>query len=216
MQGSSLQGKDNFESQVGNFSLQKLLQRSLGAKVDTGLEEEVSQELCKREQRSTEGFLVPRAAFVERRDVGPITSTAPVAGPGGKLISTDFLPAQYIDLLREADPLSSLGVRHLNGLTGNVEIPKAKSGTSVAWTAENSAYSQTEMAFSSVTLTPHHLGAWAEVSRNLILQASPDVEALLKYDLAQAMALALAEAVLNGSGTYNQPTLKQGKPSRIV
>lgn len=206
MQGQSLQGKDSFESQVRNFSLQKLLQRSLGAKVDSGLEEEISQELGKREQRSTEGFLVPREAFQEKRTVGTMTTDAPVTGPGGNLIGTDFLSAQYIDILREADPLAALGVRHLSGLHGNVEIPKAMSGTSVSWTAENAALSQTEMAFSSITMQPKHLGAWAEFSRNLILQSSPDAEALLKADLAQAMALALAKAVLNGSGQDNEPT----------
>ncbi len=206
MQGQSLKGTDSYEAQAGRFSLQKLLQRSLGAKVDTGLEEEVSQELCKREHRSTEGFLVPREAFLERRDVGTMTTAAPVSGPAGNLIGTDHLPGQYIDLLRENDPLSALGVRHLNGLQGNVEIPKAKSGTSVAWTAENAALAQTEMAFQSVTMSPKHLGAWAEISRNLILQSSPDVEALLKTDLAQAMALAIAAAVLAGTGSDNQPT----------
>jgi len=56
-----------------------------------------------------------------------------------------------------------------------------------------------------VTLTPKHVGAWTEYSRNMLLQSSPDIESILRSDLAQVLGLEVARATINGTGTGAEP-----------
>ncbi|MCU0806313.1 MAG: phage major capsid protein, partial [Burkholderiales bacterium] len=54
-------------------------------------------------------------------------------------------------------------------------------------------------------LTPKNLGAYTEISRQLLLQSSPDAEMLVMSDLAAVCAIALDVAGLTGTGAP-QPT----------
>jgi HK97 family phage major capsid protein len=201
-QGVPLSGTPDFERETREFSLIRAIQYQLGSRVDAGRELEVSAELARREQRSSAGILAPYSVF-ERR--ATITTAAPASGPGSNLIETDHLGGQYIDLLREANPLAGLGVRTLSGLQGNAEIPKAKTATTVGWVAENTAFAGTDAAFDKVTLSPKHVGALTSYSRNMLLQSSPDIEGLLRSDLAQVLGLEVARATINGTGTGAEP-----------
>jgi HK97 family phage major capsid protein len=201
-QSVTISGTPDFDRECRSFSMLKAIQHQLGARVDAARELEVSAELARQEQRSTDGILAPYSVF-ERR--ATITTTAPTGGPGSNLIGTDHLGGQYIDLLREANPLAGLGVRTLSGLVGNVEIPKAKAGTTVGWVAENTAFPDTDAAFTKVTLAPKHVGALTSYSRNMLLQSSPDIESILRSDLAQVLGMEVARATINGSGTNAQP-----------
>ena len=198
MNGISLPDQ-KFERETRSFSIQRAIQSIVNpSSVDAGFEREISQEIARQEGRSTDGFFVPFSAF-SKRTASTVTSPSAVIG-------TELLEAQYIDLLREADPLAGLGIRNLTGLSGNVDLPGTSTGTAVSWVGDNSALSQTDMTFRKVSLTPHHCGAWAEYSRNMILQSTPDIETLLRSDLAQTMAYEIARVVVNGSGTNNEPT----------
>lgn len=202
-EGVPLGGRD-FEHELRSFSLIRMIQHKLGGNVDAGREVEVSAELARREQRSTEGFFMPYNVFERRADV--IATGQPSSGPGSNLVATDHLGGQFIDMLREANPLTGLGLRTLSGLVGNVEIPRLKQSTSVGWFSENSAIPQTDAAFNKITLSPKHVGAWTEYSRNMLLQSSPDIESLLRSDLAQVLALEVARATITGTGTNSEPT----------
>ena len=54
-------------------------------------------------------------------------------------------------------------------------------------------------------MTPKHVGALAEMSRQLIQQSSPGIEQLLRDDMAFALAAAIDTAMIKGGGT-NEPT----------
>src|SRR3546814_8422149 len=55
-----------------------------------------------------------------------------------------------------------------------------------------------------LTLSPKHAGALSEWSRNMLLQASPDVETLLRQMLARNIALTIDRAAIRGGGA-NEP-----------
>ena len=205
MNGVRVTGDSKLDKEMRSFSVMRAIQHQMGMKVDAGRELEISAELARMEGRSTDGILMPRSIF-ERRAVGAITTTAPVGGPGASLVGTDHMGGQWVDMLREANPLTGLGMRTMNGLVGNVEIPRLIGSTSTGWFGENSAIPQTEASFDSITLSPKHVGAWAEYSRNMLLQSSPDVESLLRSDMAQVLGLEVANAVINGSGLSAEPT----------
>ena len=203
MSGTPVTGDPKLDKEMRSFSLTRAIQHQLGAKVDAGRELETSAELARLEGRSTDGFFMPYNVFEKRADT--ITTGQPTSGPGSNMIGTDHLGNQFIDLLREANPLTGLGVRTLTGLVGNVEIPRLAQSTSVGWFGENSEIPQTDAAFGKITLAPKHVGAWTEYSRNMLLQSSPDIESLLRSDLAQVLAFEVANATINGSGAGAEP-----------
>lgn len=188
------------------FSIVRAMAAAAGLNVDAGREKEISQEIARRSGRTFEGIAVPIEALrrqVERRDV--ITTTTPAAGPGGALIATLVDGSQYIDPLRAALVVRQAGARVLQGLTSNVDIPRMARSASVGWAAENQPVPFTDEAFDRVGLRPKHAGGIVELSRNMLQQASPDIEQLVRADLAAVLARALDSAALFGTGTQNDP-----------
>ena len=53
-------------------------------------------------------------------------------------------------------------------------------------------------------MTPKHVGARTEFSRNMLLQSTPDIETLIRNDFARVLASAVDQAAIQGGGT-NEP-----------
>ena len=84
--------------------------------------------------------------------------------------------------------LSKAGVRMMTGLQGNIYWPKF-SGVEVHWEEENATAKDAGGAFSKGTVfTPKRLTATAKFSKQLLIQDSVGVEALIRQSIAQAMA----------------------------
>jgi HK97 family phage major capsid protein len=190
-------GDSRFDDEIRHFSLSKAIAAAAGMRVDNGRELEISAELERRSGRKPQGFFVPYNVF-ERRTV---TTTTPVAGPGSNVIGMDYKGEMYVDMLRAALVVRGLGATVMTGLSGNVVIPGAKSGTSVGWTGENQDLPDTEAAWRQIELTPRHAGAVAEYSRQMIQQSSPSVEELLRADMAKSLAEAIDAVAIKGGGT---------------
>jgi HK97 family phage major capsid protein len=194
-------GDKRFEAELREFSLRKAIASQIpGLNVDAGREVEISRELERRAGRAAQGMLCPNAVFEKR----VVTTGLPAGGPGANVIGTDWRGDQFIDRLRDAMVVRGLGVRVLDGLVGNVDIPKFKASTTGAWVAENAALSATDPQFEKVSLAPKHVGVMTEVSRNMILQSSPDIEGILRDDFAAQLGAALDKAAIQGGGT-NEP-----------
>ena len=189
-----------FETECREFSIRKAIASQIpGINIDAGRELEISRELERRAGFGPpQGVLVPMQVFEKRVDI--VSTGLPAAGPGSNIIATDFRPDQFIDILRVAMRVRSLGARVLNGLVGNVDIPKLKASATAYWVAENAAITASDAQFDKVSLTPKHVGALIEISRNMLLQSSPDVEAIIRDDFAFLLASALDRAGINGAG----------------
>jgi len=183
----------NLEHKV---SITRILQSQLEGRNLTGADLEYAQEAERRTGRKAQGIFVPLSVFEKRANT---TSTAT------NLVGTEHRPDQYIQPLRNALLARQLGVRVLSGLRGNITVPKYGSGLSAGWVAEGGALSSTDMGFDSVTLSPKHAGGITEMSRQLIQQASPDIEMLIRDDLSFALAKAIDAALITGGGTH-EPT----------
>lgn len=163
-----------------------------------GAEREYSQEMARRSGQQPNGVYVPFSTLETRAPM--VTTTAP------EIVPTIHRADLYVDAFRRALISQRLGVRILTGLTGNLSIPKRGNGTTAGWVAENVALPETGMDFDSTTMTPRHVGAWTELSRQLIMQSSPDVETLVREDLARAVAEKVDAALINGGATAVEPT----------
>ena len=129
------------------------------------------------------------------------------AGVDTSLIPEDFRAGDFIDVLRNSSSVMQAGARMLQGLSGNVAIPKKATAAAGGWIAtEGGASAESEATFGQVTMTPKTVGAFTDVTRQMMIQASPDIEALIRDDLTQAIALSIDLGALAGTGSSGQPT----------
>lgn len=194
--GTPLHGDDKLISEIrSRFSVVRAIAAQAGLGVDTGFEREIQAELAKRAGRPAEGIFIPTEVFETR-----VLTTS----TGGELVPTDHRPDMYISALTASSVVRGLGARVLSGLSGNLSIPRETDSPAIGWVAENSALSSDDADFDAVTLSPKHAGALSEWSRNMLLQASPDVEGLLRQMLARNIALTIDRAAIRGGGS-NEP-----------
>jgi HK97 family phage major capsid protein len=125
---------------------------------------------------------------------------------GGNLVETDLLAESFIEVLRNQSIVARLGARFLTGLIGNVDIPRRSSATQTYWVGESVAVTESEATFDKVSLRPKTLGALSRMSRLALMQTTPAIEMLTRFDMAQQMALGMDLAALSGSGTGGVPT----------
>lgn len=182
-----------------------------------GLEREASEQAAKQYGRDPHGFFIPhdvmlgeRAIFDGERVVfhrgGARAMSVGDASSGGYLVGTDVLGASLIELLRAAQVMIRAGARQLTGLTGNVAIPKISGGASVTWLSETGTSTEASSTFKQIVLTPHRLVGLTKYTLQLLRQASIDVEALVREDIALGIAVEKDKAGIQGSGNNGQPT----------
>lgn len=170
-----------------------------------GMAREASQEIARQRGKNPQGVFLAMGgrAAAERR---ALTSGAQGTTPNGAaLIPTVVRGDLLIDALRANLVLSRLGVTYLTDLRGNISVPRVAQGTSVGWFGENQPIPDTDMALESVGLQVKHVGAISEYSRNMLLNATPDVDALLRNDMMRALAVEIERAAIAGSGDGIQP-----------
>jgi len=166
---------------------------------DAGFEIEVSQELARQRGRKTEGILMP---------LGVQTRAVQKGGTGSSTIATEHLAPQFIDVLRAKSILLGLPVTRLDGLQGDISIPRQTGSATANWIAGDAADSLTpsDPTFDNVTLSPTTVGGLTVFSRKMLLQSNPGIEQIVMADLAALIATELDTQAINGDGTANKPT----------
>lgn len=97
--------------------------------------------------------------------------------------------------------MQSMGATVLTGLSGNVVIPRETGSPNVGWVNEDQALPTGNATFDSLSLSPKHVGAITELSRQLIMQASPAADGILRQMLSRNIALEIDRAAIAGTGT---------------
>lgn len=170
---------------------------------EAGLEREASRAMAKQLGRDTQGFFIPMDALATRSayEVG----TAGQGTSGGTLVATNLLVGAFIDVLRKKTRVIEMGATVLSGLIGNIDIPRQASATATTWVAESGNLTEAEGTFDKVSLSPKAIGTYSMVSRNMLMQSTPAIEAVIRSDLAAQLALGIDRAALMGTGTNNEP-----------
>lgn len=182
------------------FSLLRAMSAAATGKWDkAGLEREVSEELEKRHGRAAAGFFVPTDLIARAYSKGN-------AANGGNVIETDFREDLFIELLRNRLAVAQLGATVLDGLVGDITIPKHLTGNTVQWVDENGSATESNATFGQMSLKPKTVTANTELSRKFILQSSLSAEQFARSELLKAMMLGIDLAAINGKGTGNEPT----------
>jgi HK97 family phage major capsid protein len=182
------------------YSLMKAI-REAGTTGLTGLEREVSDEIASRTGKTARGFYMPTNLQFEQRD-----QTVGTNSQGGFLKPTDHLGNEFIEALKARTVIGQAGARVMQGLKGDVAIPKLSAEVSnIAFVAENSAPSEGAGTFAQVTMSPKTCAAFLDVSRKLMMQSDPSVEALLRNDIINSFARKIDEVAIEGGAT-NEPS----------
>ncbi|WP_449370247.1 phage major capsid protein [Thiomonas sp.] len=166
-----------------------------------GFEREVSREIGRRIGRDTAGvFITPDMLVPQRRDYNTLTGAA-----GGSLVATNLQAGSFIDLLRAQSKVMRLGATILSGLVGNVDIPRRTAAGAAQWISEGQALTAGAGAFDAVSLRPKTVGSLSVLSRNLLMQGTPDAEMLVRSDMVAQIAIAIDAAAIQGTGASAQP-----------
>ncbi len=195
------------EREIGQYSFVRAIHalanpRDMRAQEAAAFEREVSNAAAKKSSREVRGIMVPFDVLrAQTRTLNVGTGTA-----GGDAVATNLLAGSFIDILRNKMLISQLGVTTLNGLQGNIAIPRQTGATTAYWVAEGGAPTEGDQALDQVTMSPKTVAAYTDFSRKLLIQSSIDVEALVRNDIAKVIALELDRVLHYGSGSSNQPT----------
>lgn len=185
-----------------------------GSNLPDGLELEVHNEVIRRSKDipgglgyNSSGFQVPanaqmrvtRSGGYMRRDM-----TAGVFGQGGAFVP-NVLTLPIIELLRNREVLSRLGIRNMAGLQGNILIPRQEAAGTAYSVSEIAQVTASNQILGQIAMSPHRVGTTGIYSRQLVMQSSPDVENFIRDDYLKDIALKWDYLGLNGQGAGDEP-----------
>lgn len=187
------------------FNLSRAIQLQVAEKHLDGYEAERDQEI--RHQHAKH-LTAGNGFYIEARDLGPLLmQRADVVGTlsaGGYLVETENVG--LIELARPRSVALTLGATVIDGLVGNLTLPRVTAGVTTGWmAAETSGTTDSTQSFGQVSLTPKEISATTKVSRLLTLQASHAAQGLLAADIVAAVAQGIDVSAIGGTGTNGQP-----------
>ena len=117
-------------------------------------------------------------------------------------------PGELIEILRQTSVAIALGARTLGGLTGPVAFPKHTGRLTAYWVGENPGadVASSDIALGLVNMAPKTIQATSAYSRQLLVQASIDVEAMVRSEMGEEHSLLLDRTVFHGEGAGGEPT----------
>lgn len=199
------------EREKGRFSFRKAILALTDpefARREAGFELEVSRAAAAQSGRVPNGILIPRDVLTYRdmdRALAQRDMFANVTTAGGYLVANELQAASFVDVMRQQSMVLALGATEMAGLVGNIQIPKKSGPASTFWVAEGSPVTESQMVLSQVPLTPKTVGGFSDFTRRLLLQATPDIEMLIRKDFADSIAVELDRVAITG-GAANEPT----------
>ena len=191
------------------YSLGRMIRSQItGKRNEASFEHELSDEIAKRTGKDPQGFYVPGFAWGQRSGVMTTAATGAITGEAvtDNFVPTIQRPDMFIEALRARQVLSGLGATYIPGLTNRVRMPKIATGATAGFVEEAGDVADQSQADDGVTLQPRTLGAYADISRLLMLESVPAIEQVVQDDLLRSVADAIELAAINGSGASGNPT----------
>lgn len=195
------------DKEARQFSVMNVI-RALAEPTNKKLQEaaafefEASRAAAERAGKDPQGVMIP--ADVLRRALNTSTTGTAAGDTGGNLVANNLMASSFIDILRNRSVAMQMG-RSMAGLVGNIDIPRQASGASGYWIGEDDDATESNLELDQIAMTPKTVAAFSEITRRLMMQGSLDVEALVRADLAAALALTIDKAAFYGTGSNNQP-----------
>lgn len=192
-------GDNRLDRALEGYRLVRALGGAAGLRHDDGLEREIGAEIARRSGIAAEGLRVPLPVLVRDPETRALTSAT-----GAALISTET--RQPIEPLMAASFIAAAGATVLSGLNGRVSFPRVTGDSGTTWIdGDGQEVPLSDPAVEQVGMQPRTVGSRTELSRNLLVQDSLDVERMVRRSQARQLAAAIDRAAIAGDGTGNAP-----------
>jgi len=156
--------------------------------------------------KSWRGADFEKEVFQNTSDLKKTMSTE-VDTAGGYVVPVQVL-GDFLELLRANLVTRQLGANYIEGLMGSpVEVPGQAGGATVYWLGEDNpnGITASDLTLKQSQMTPHMAAALVKLSNRLLRMSNPSIEALVRQDVAFAVAEAIDIAALTGVGANGQP-----------
>lgn len=194
------------EGEIQRFSLMRAIRaladpQNKEAQKAAAFEIECSRAAAEAYGKNPSGIIIPNDVLADRA-FG--TGTAGTSGNGSAAIATNLLSGSFIEILRKKAWVMKRA-RTLAGLVGNVDIPRQNATTQAYWVGEGGEPGTGQPGLDQISFTPKTMGAYTDITRRLMKQATPDAEALVRDDILAVLALELDRVAIYGTGSEFQP-----------
>lgn len=174
----------------------------------------------KKQNKAARGFIIPNEVLnyrniktkprlqIQSQDWNQNYGTRELlagSGDGANLVPTFLESSSFIEFLDNAMVSVKAGATVLRNLDGIIKIPRRDAAVTGGWLAETADAADVTPSYDQVTLQLKTYGLRTDISRQLRLQTSQDVESLVAREISLSCALALDKAAMTGPGTGNAP-----------
>ena len=201
------------KKETGEFSMLRLI-NALARPHDRTAQDEASFELqaCQaqegKQKRSARGVYIPNEVLNERslsRASYQNRELQAGSGDGANLVPTILDGSSFIEFLDNNMITVSMGARVLRNLDGIIKIPRRDAAITGGWIAESADAADVTPSYDQLSLSAKTYALRVDLSRQLRLQSSMDVERLVREEISLSTAVALDEACLVSLGESNDP-----------
>lgn len=144
------------------------------------------------------------ADFKSSMDYVSKTLVGSTFGSGGAFVPEDLLP-DVIEFLRPMSGLRRINPTILPNPSGNLHVPKLTNGATAHYRGEASDNNSQTPSTGDVVLTHKILDVIIPISRELLMTASPNVDAVIATDATRAIAQAEDSNFIRGAGSAYAP-----------
>lgn len=195
-------------NEVRDFSVMNLVRYMVNSSGENekaaGFEIEVARTAADAKGSDT-GFTLPTDVLFDRSYATRAQSVG-TATAGGNLVATNLLAGSFIDALRDAMPLAGSGATIIPGLVGDVDIPKQTGDVTEYWLGEDDDATDSEITVGLVPMSPKTVGFGTPITRKMLKQGTPGIEALVRNSIVYSAAAAIERAAVPGHASPNAPT----------
>ena len=197
---NSIQKENKMNKQY--FSISKAI-RNACSQYKKDVSEEYETQVIAQNKRSLgveDADIVLTTREMHQRALPTSGILAPEAGKGGDLIATDYLPQEFVSYLRPQLTLEKTGYYSIPVNGNAVSFAVCTSGSTANMYNLDDELQDGDMKFATKTLTPHKAGVCIPVPYSLILQARPEIDAMVEADIVNALYQKRDEQILVGDG----------------
>ena len=203
------------ERDLSKFSMLEAVKIANTNGVVSGILAELGTEARAELQRagagvSSDGIALPRMAVEyakHRARFRNATQSVTGSNLGSQFVQTDVRgDLTQLSSLLAGPVLEQAGAFVLRGLTGNILIPIIAPTGSITTKAENASANAADHATSSMTLTPKRLPVYVDISDQLLMQSSNDVEALILSLLLERVNYTKDYYCIHGTSSTTVPS----------
>lgn len=195
------------EKKAERYDLGRVLQAVAANKELTGLERDLSEELkdtFRSEHGGTNSIVIPQNVLA-RNYLNRVGQNATTGADGGYMVPTETRNSSFIDILMQNTILGRRGAQVLEGLSGNVEIPKMTTGATMLHKSETADAELSQLVMGQLALSPKRATTQLYLSNQLLRQTAGVVEKVVMDHLQAVAANTWDKYGIVGTGLNDQP-----------